>query len=295
MIIDCHTHIDCGTDVPETADHLAAAQMVDVCVVLAGCEDGSEKVNKRLADYVGNHREKMVGFAVVEPTKDNIGLADLKPMKEKVGFRGTVLYCSACGFHPAHSRAIRFYEVAQELCLPVFFHNGGSELKAEAVLEYAQPYLLDEIARMFPGLKIIIGNMGIPFVEQTLSMVAKHKNVYADLTMRPSSVWQLYNTIVAAHERGVMDKLLFGSGFPLGNAQQCMETLLGFNMLLADTNLPGVPRNNIRGVIERDTLAVLGIQGAIPESVEAKVENSENDGKQKKKRDKVREEGPASG
>jgi len=56
-----------------------------------------------------------------------------------------------------------------------------------------------------------------------------------------------------------MDKLLFGSGFPCGNAGQCIETLLGFNMLLADTNLPTVPRVNIRNIIERNTLELLGI------------------------------------
>jgi hypothetical protein len=30
-------------------------------------------------------------------------------------------------------------------------------------------------------------------------------------------------------------------------------------MLLANTNLPGVPREDIRGVVERDTLNLLGI------------------------------------
>jgi len=155
---------------------------------------------------------------------------------------------------------MRFYESAQELSLPVFFHNGGHALGPEAVLDYAQPYLLDEVAREFSALKIVIGTMGIPFVEQTLSMVAKHKNVYADLTIRPSSVWQVYNMVSAAHECGVMDKLLFGSGFPFSKAGECMETLLGFNKLLADTNLPTVPRGNIRNIIERDTLELLGIK-----------------------------------
>jgi predicted TIM-barrel fold metal-dependent hydrolase len=127
-------------------------------------------------------------------------------------------------------------------------------------LDYVQPYLLDEVARTFPALKIVIGTMGAPFVEQTLSMAAKHENVYADLTIKPSSVWQVYNTVVAAHERGVMDKLLFGSGYPLGKAGECIETLLGFNKLLADTNLPTVPRGSIRNIIERDTLELLGIK-----------------------------------
>ena len=158
------------------------------------------------------------------------------------------------------SRAMRFYESAEELGLPVFFHNGGAELRPEAVLDYAQPHLLDEIARGFGGLKIVIGSMGVPFLEQTLAMVAKHRNVYADLTIRPGNVWETYNIVVAAYERGVMDKLLFGSGFPYSNAGECMETLLGFNMLLADTNLPTVPRGSIRNIIERDTLEVLGIE-----------------------------------
>ena len=154
---------------------------------------------------------------------------------------------------------MRFYESAQELGLPVFFHT-GRHLRPEAVLDYAQPYLLDEVARTFPGLKIIIGSMGMPFVEQTLSMIAKHENVYADLTIMPSSVWQVYNMVVAAHEHGVMEKLLFGRGFPFGNAGECIETLLGFNKLLGDTNLPTVPRGNIRNIIERNTLELLGIK-----------------------------------
>jgi hypothetical protein len=76
--------------------------------------------------------------------------------------------------------------------------------------------------------------------------------------------------VVAAHENGVMDKLLFGSGFPSGNAGQCIEALLGFNMLLADTNLPTVPRGSIRSIIERDTLELLGIKEKTTETQEEK-------------------------
>jgi hypothetical protein len=39
-----------------------------------------------------------------------------------------------------------------------------------------------------------------------------------------------------------------------------METLLGFNKLLADTNLPTVPRGTIQNIIERDALKLLGIE-----------------------------------
>jgi len=259
MIVDCHTHIRSLEGV-DTAEHLAAVEAVDACVVLASHGNSREEANRKLSEYITQHRERMVGFAVVDPTQDRLNDKSLASLTEKLGLKGLVLYCSMAGFHPAHSRAMRLYDAVQEAGLPIFFHNGSHALSAQAILEYAQPYLLDEVARAHPGLKMVIGNMGVPFVEQTLSMVSKHENVFADLTIRPSKIWQTYNIVVAAHERNVMDKLLFGSGFPAANSGECIEALLGFNMLLADTKLPTVPRGSIRGVIERDSLELLGIR-----------------------------------
>jgi Tat protein secretion system quality control protein TatD with DNase activity len=291
MIVDCHTHIKPTVEDTGTSEHLAAAETVDVCFVLASPDGPSDQANKKLSQYVNKHKEKMVGFAVVEPGNDKISTNHLKSIPDKLGLKGAVLYCAACGFHPTHSRAMRFYESAQELDLPVFFHNSGNPLGGNAVLEYAQPFLLDEVAREFTNLKIIIGSMGVPFVEQTLAMVGRHKNVYADLTIHPNRVWQTYNMVVAAHENGVMDKLLFGSGFPTATSGQCIETLLGFNMLLADTNLPTVPRVSIRNVIERDTLELLGIKEKSTETQEedeekTKGRKSKKDRKEKRKKDK---------
>lgn len=259
MIVDCHTHIRSFDEVT-ASEHLAAAETVDACIVLANPEPSHDEANRKLSEYVGEHPERMVGLAVIDPTQDRIDDKTLVSKTEKLGLRGFVLYCSLGGFHPTHSRAMRFYEAVSGMELPVFFHNGSHALSAEAILEYAQPYLLDEVARAFPDLKLVIGNMGVPFFEQTLAMLSKHENVYADLTIRPTKVWQTYNIVVAAHERNVMDKLLFGSGFPLGHAGECIETLLGFNMLLADMKLPTVPRGSIRNVIERDSLELLGIE-----------------------------------
>jgi len=290
MIVDCHTHIDFAAGDAAKSEHLAAAETVDMCIVLSTLDGPSEEINKTLAEYVSKHKTKMVGFAALEPRDNKTNVNYLQSIKDKLGLKGVVLYCSVCNMHPAHSRAMKFYESAQELGLPVFFHNGGASIKTDAILNYTQPYLLDEVAREFPGLKIIIANMGLPFIEQTLSMVSKHKNVYADLTIRPKNVWQTYNTVVAAHEYGVMDKLLFGSGFPSGDAGQCIETLLGFNMLLADTNLPIVPRGSIRNVIERNTLELLGIDNKGPGIQEEKGKKA----KERKKTRALKEEGKLS-
>jgi hypothetical protein len=71
-----------------------------------------------------------------------------------------------------------------------------------------------------------------------------------------------YQALLGAHQLGVMDKLLFGSGFPAASASQCIEALYSINQLVHQTNLPTVPREAIRGIVERDALSALGIRAS---------------------------------
>ena len=258
MIADCHTHINCPKYDSDPATHAAAYKDIATCFVLSHSvgEDRPEQ-NAAVAKYASENRGKVYGFASFNPVSDKVAVNSVTSAIINAGFSGAVLYCSCLGMHPANSRAMRFYEAAEELGFPVFFHNRA--MNAGSVLDYAQPYLLDEVARKFPSLKIVIGDMGLPFINQTIAMVTKHPNVYADLTISPKRVWEVFNTVVRANEAEVMDKLLFGSGYPIAEPSDCIETLLGFNRLLADTNLPTVPREQIRNIIEKDIVKVLGI------------------------------------
>ncbi len=257
MIVDCHTHLHSTERGTAAEDHQRACRGVDACFVLAGLSDDREGVNGQLETYL-RQSPKAYGFAALNPLHDDISAKRLKTLKKEERMVGLVLYCAEENFHPAHSRALQFYEVAQEQGLIVFFHN-CPPFSPPAVLDYAQPWLLDEIARSFPQLRIIVGRIGLPFFHQTLCLLGKHENVYADLTIHPQKIWQVYNLVMGAYEAGVMDKLLFGSGYPYADPGQCIETLLGFNKLLADTHLPQVPREKLRSVVERDSLAALRI------------------------------------
>jgi len=58
----------------------------------------------------------------------------------------------------------------------------------------------------------------------------------------------------------VMDKLLFGSDFPYRLPAECIEALYSINQLSHGTNLKTIPREQLRGIVERDTLSLLGIE-----------------------------------
>ena len=256
MIVDCHTHF--SDDQRLMSELLGSAEPVDKCIVLGDRQPAFEDVNEKMSEFVNAHKEKMIGFAFIDPTREIYDSRTLRSVTERLGLSGTVVYCADCGFHPTHSKAMRFYEAAEELGLPVFFHNGPA-LRPDSQLEYAQPMLLDSIANHFRNLKIVIGNIGTPFFEQTYAMLAKHENVYADFTINPERPWQTYNAVVFTYENKLTKKLLFGSGFPMGRADSCIETLLGFNRLLGTSYLPTVPRSVISDFLETDTLSILGI------------------------------------
>lgn len=258
MIVDCHTHLYCPQRGNVTEEHRAMCGELDACFVLAGSGSDREMMNRDLAQYIGQN-QKARGFAVTNPAEDSVTAKAVKNLTREQGLVGIVLYCTEDRFHPAHSRALRVYEAAEQLGLIIYFHN-SPPYSPNAVMDYAQPWLIDEIARMFPQLRIIIGRMGLPFNPQTEVLLAKHKNVYADLSVNPKRVWQVYNLVVSAYEAGVMDKLLFGSAFPFAEPGACIETLLGFNKMLADTHLPQVPREKLRSIVERDTLELLGLK-----------------------------------
>lgn len=258
MIVDCHTHLHCAERGMLAEEHRRACKDIDACFVLAGLSSDRAAVNADLENYL-RQMPKAYGFAAINPLHDPISAKQLKALKKEDRMVGLALYCAEEDFHPAHSRALQLYEAAEQLGLVVYFHN-CPPFSPPAVLDYAQPWLLDEVARTFPKLRIIIGRMGLPFHLQTLCLLGKHENVFADLTIHPQKIWEVYNLVMEAYEAGVMDKLLFGSGFPYAEPGQCIETLLGFNKMLADTHLPQVPREKLRSIVERDSLAALGIR-----------------------------------
>jgi predicted TIM-barrel fold metal-dependent hydrolase len=168
---------------------------------------------------------------------------------------------AAQDFHPADSRAMQVFAEAARLTMPVFI-NQGVAFSPASKMEFARPSLLDEVARELPTLRIVIAHLGYPWVEECVVFLGKHPNVFADISSLLHRPWHAYNALLSAYQYGVMDKLLFGSDFPYTSATTAIESLYRINQLVTGTNLPTVPRPMLAGIVERDTLGLLGIAPA---------------------------------
>lgn len=292
MIVDCHTHIwqspdqlgqvDLG-ELPRTtrnrsprfspsgrtiwrsipaADpdhHWASIGPADKSFVL-GFKSRylrAEIPNTFVSEYVSRNPDRLIGFAGIDPTEPG-ALNELRQARRELRLRGLTLSPANQDFHPSDSRAWRIYAEAEELGMPILFHPVG-QFNDQSKLEYARPALLDEVARSFPRLRLVIAQLGQPWIEETICLLGKHPNVFADISGLLVRPWQAYNALVSAYEYGVTDKLLFGSDFPYTRVDDCIESLYRLNQIAQGTNLPLVPREALRGIVERDALALLGL------------------------------------
>ncbi len=291
MIVDCHTHIwqspeqlgqlDLGDlhrparpraarfspakapwRVVPAADpdhHWAQSSTVDRSIVL-GFKSRylrAEIPNRYVSDYVNRFPQKLIGFAGIDPT-EKAAVNEVSIAKNDLRLRGITISPANQDFHPTDSRAMRVYAEAERLGMPIVVHPVG-QYTEQSKLEFARPYLFDEVARSFPRLPIIISQLGQPWIDETICLLAKHANVFTDVSGLLSRSWQAYGALVSAHQNQVMDKILFGSDFPYTSATECIEALYSINQIAQGTNLPVVPREALRGIVERDTLGLLGL------------------------------------
>ncbi len=293
MIIDCHTHIwesakqlgrerglfshrlrgQSSSHVPKATprDHFQASEPTDKTFVFAlrSYYLEAEVSNDYVADYVRQHKDRMVGFACIDPTRPREAIQELRRAREELGLQGVMVWPAAQDFHPAATSAMRVYTEVARLRMPLMFHE-DSQAAPPSKMEYARPALIDEVAREFADLRIIISQFGYPWTEETIVLLAKHRNVFTDISGLPRHPWHAYNALLSAYQAGVMDGLLFGSNFPFSTAAESIESLYSINQFCHGTNLPTIPREQLRQIVERDALGLLGIESrprpAVPET-----------------------------
>ncbi len=245
------------TSTPE--QHLEAMKDTTGAIVLAVDAPyiGFNVPNEYVAEYVARHRTRMFGFASVDPNRAGADRL-LESAVRELGLVGLKLAPIYQNFHPTDKLAFPVYAKAQELGLPVMWHQGTS-YPAQGPLDISRPVFLDPVARAFPDLLMIIAHMGHPWMGEATATVRKHPHLFADISALGKRPWQMYNALIEAVEYGIEDKLLFGTDYPNFTVQETIDALTGINRLVEGTNLPRVPDRVIDKILHKNVPEVLGL------------------------------------
>lgn len=219
--------------------------------------DVADGVNDSTAAFVRAFPDRLIGFMAVHP-HDRKALDEMERSRVDLGLRGVKLGANYQIFDPLESRALAIYQYAQEHGLPILFHIGTSAVRM-APIASAHPLVVDEIAMRYPDLKIVMAHMGHPWTVETAVVVRKHPNVFTDISGLLYRPYTFYEAMIKATEWNVLDKILFGSDYPITTPAETLEGLRNVNAIVEGTRLPRVPLDRIEQIIHRDSLALLGL------------------------------------
>jgi predicted TIM-barrel fold metal-dependent hydrolase len=281
MITDCHSHIfefpghisqefaaeskahSRGTPIDlhvPPQRHWDAMKHVDKAIVfgMRAFHCGIVSPNEYIADYVKTHPEKLVGFAAVDPVCDNVN-ETLEHAIDDLKLRGVKLGPIYQNIHPLDERMLPVYAFCEKRNLPILIHQ-GTTFPRKAPLKFSLPILLEDVAMQFPDLKMVIAHMGHPWIDETIVLIRKQPNFFADISALHYRPWQFYNALILAKEYGVLHKLLFGSDYPFTTPEATIDSLKNFNQMAKGTNLPTLAQEDIEQLIHRPTLKLLELE-----------------------------------
>jgi predicted TIM-barrel fold metal-dependent hydrolase len=214
--------------------------------------------NDDVAAFVREVGGSTVGFMSVDPTAHD-AVEEIERAHEELGLVGIKLGPIYQGTSPLHPLTLRVFAEAQRRGLPVLIHQGAIFANAGRLVD-ANPLLLDDIAIAFPDLRIVIAHLGHPWVEETVVVMRRNANVYADTSAIANRPTMLARGLSAAKEYGVLHKILFGSDSPMVSAVSSAEGLKSAVEQMGRVSLTSITDEELNDIMHRPTFELLGIE-----------------------------------
>lgn len=171
---------------------------VDVAV---GCSLGQMIDNRYLVDVMRRHEGRIVGFGQVNPRLPD-AVDTVRRCLEEYGLRGLKLHPTMHGYHVVdHGLLDPVFEVMAEHRLPVLVNALDDP--------FCHPLGIEEIARGFPGVPVLIAHMGTVWnVTEAILVAGRTPNIYLE-----TSSAQLLEVRMAYRELGA-DRIVMGTDWP---------------------------------------------------------------------------------
>lgn len=171
MIVDAHLHCTGREDTTQVLHSLDEAG-IDVGVLLApflsegyslADPESLRRANEHLATLVRGHEDRLVGFAVLDPSCPSAP-DDLRRAVD-AGLRGLKMVPS--GWHPFDAAAQPTFAVAAELRLPLLFHSGifidGHSSR------FCRPAFYEAL-RDHAGARVTLAHLGWPWTDEAIAL-----------------------------------------------------------------------------------------------------------------------------
>lgn len=176
---------------------------------------GSEPVpNDKVAKIVHRYPGKFLGFIGVSPHKGQAAVDEISRCVNELGLVAAAVRPFMHDIYANDPLYFPIYSKCEELGIPIWIHTSVN-WTTKRKMDYGRPLYLDDVCIKFPGLKIIAGHGGWPWVNEMVALAWRHDNLFVDLSAhrpkyvaKPGSGWEM---LLHFGNTTIQDKILFGS------------------------------------------------------------------------------------
>lgn len=196
---------------------------VRVGVVPIRKENDNDDIARLEKDYPG----RFVGMAHIDPFDGEAALVEIDKYAVNGPAKGIMLepgqiflQDSMC---PNDQRMYPIYEYCQEKKVVITLAFGGLFGRA---LKYYNPADLDEVARAFPDLKIVLTHGGFPYTTETCWIAYHRPNIYLSPDFWMFSKNPGFHNYVTAVNNYLQDQMIFGTCYPAVSHSWAIDDLI---------------------------------------------------------------------
>jgi len=220
--------IDFSKMKPQTLDEVVADlnkhNVVKAVITGRDCETtyGAKSNNESVTEFVSKYPDKFIGFIGLDPHKGMKAIEELKASVTNLGMRGAAVDPYLAQIYSNDAKYYPIYSKCCELDIPIVFTTGPATLVPGAIIDHVAPRYIDFVARDFPELKIVISHGGYPWVNETIIVAERNRNVYVDLSEYEFS--PMAEAYIQAANTMIPDKVLYASAHPFVDFRQALKT-----------------------------------------------------------------------
>lgn len=131
---------------------------------------------KRLIDESGG---RFIGGASYNPFRIKEELENIEKAVKEYGFKYVWAHPITYGLRPDDKKMYPLYVKCMELGIPCCIQVGHSAEPLPS--EPGHPMYADEVAMDLPDLKLVLTHTGFPWIQEWISMIWRHRNVYGNI------------------------------------------------------------------------------------------------------------------
>lgn len=134
------------------------------------------------------------------------------------------------------------YALCCDLGVPVMVTAGLSPYMPGVLLDSTAPARLDKVASDFPELRMLISHGGYPWVNETIAVCMRHRNLFIDFSSTAGKPMSEQYALAASGS--LSDRFVFSSANPFADVDKALAGVM--NMDLTEETRRNVLYNNAR-------------------------------------------------